>query len=310
MRLTLAALFLCSACAGSLVARVPRPAVLVPGGVVHTEENYEGYKFIRIFEQSWRPADNNVRGAVIIVHGLKDHSTRYTEMASQLALRGYAVHAFDLRGFGSSAGRRVYVESFDEYIEDLASFVDTTRSREYGKPIFLLGHGLGGAIALEYVLSKKPDLTGLVLSGAALKDDHSAFNRLMIRATGTVLSLLATFSVDVDHLSQDPAVVAACKEDPFIEQGNGTARAARELLEAMSEIGEHQSELRMPALILHGGADVIFKPDGSRELYERAASADKTLHVYDGLFHDLWREPAKAQVMQDLVDWLDRHARG
>jgi acylglycerol lipase len=280
----------------------------VPRGVTHAEENYDGYKFIRIFEQSWRPEDNQVRGVVIIVHGLKDHSTRYNELAGFLAQRGYAVHAFDLRGFGSSAGRRVYVDSFDEYLEDLASFVDTTRSREYGKPIFLLGHGLGGAIALEYVLSKKPELNGLVLSGAALKDDRSGFNRVMTRATGTVLSLLAIFSVDVDKLSQDPAVVQACKEDPLIDEGNGPARTARELLNAMAEIGEHESELRMPALILHGGADVIFDADGSRQLYERAASADKTLHVYDGLFHDLWREPLREQVVQDLVKWLDSHA--
>lgn len=308
MRLTLALLLLCGACAGSIINRVPRPAVLVPGSVIHTEENYDGVNFIRIFEQSWRPADNNVRGAVIIVHGLKDHSTRYSELAILLALRGYAVHAYDLRGFGSSAGRRVYVESFGEYVEDLGNFVDTTRSREYGKPIFLIGHDLGATIALEYVLEKKPELAGLVLSGAALKDDHSAFKRLMIRAAGTMFSLLAVFSVDVDHLSQDPAVVQACKEDPFIEQGNGTARAARELLNAMTEIGARESELRMPALILHGGSDVIFKPEGSRELYERAASKDKTLHVYDGLFHDLWREPAKDQVMQDLLGWLDSRA--
>ncbi|HEX4381994.1 MAG TPA: alpha/beta hydrolase, partial [Myxococcales bacterium] len=262
MRLTLAFFLLCSACAGSFSTRIQRPAVTVPRGVTHAEENYDGYNFVRMFEQSWRPADNNVRGTLIIVHGLKDHSTRYNELAIRLAQHGYVVHAFDMRGFGSSGGRRVYVESFDEYIEDLASFVDVTRSREYGKPIFLLGHGLGGAVALEYVLSRKPELTGLVLSGAALKDDRSGFNRFMTRVTGTVLTLLATFSVDVDHLSQDPAVVAACKADPLIDQGNGPARTARELIDAMSEIVSRESELRMPALILHGGADVIFKPDG------------------------------------------------
>jgi acylglycerol lipase len=308
MRLTLVFLLFCSACAGSYSTRIPRPAVTVPKGVTHAEENYDGYKFVRMFEQSWRPADNKVRGTLIIVHGLKDHSTRYNELAIQLAQHGYAVHAYDMRGFGSSGGRRVYVESFDEYIEDLASFVDLTRSREYGKPVFLLGHGLGGAVALEYVLTRKPELTGLVLSGAALQDDRSGFGRFMTRVTGTVLALLATFSVDVEHLSQDPTVVAACQADPLIDQGNGPARTARELINAMGDISGREGELRMPALILHGGADVIFKAGGSRELYERMSGQDKTLHVYDGLFHDLWREPAREQVVQDLLSWLDSHA--
>src|SRR5471030_1556118 len=207
MRLISAALALCTACAGGFGFRQPRPVVAVATGVTHAEEAFEGYRFVRIFEQWWRPANAKVRGALVIVHGLKDHSTRYAELANRLAQHGYAVHAFDLRGFGSSGGRRVYVESFDEYIEDLTSYVDVTRARENGKPIFLLGHGLGGTIALEYVLEKKPQLAGLVLSGTALRSELSGFKRAMVGALGTFLALLAIFPLDVDHVSQDQKVV-------------------------------------------------------------------------------------------------------
>src|SRR5471030_1568858 len=292
MRLIVAALALCTACAGGFASRQPRPSVPAAGGVKHLEEDFEGYNHVRMFEQSWRPADNQIRATLIILHVFKDHGTRYNELGNRLAQHGYAVHAFDLRGFGSSGGRRVYVESFDEYIEDLTSYVDVTRARENGKPIFLLGHGLGGTIALEYVLEKKPQLAGLVLSGTALRSELSGFKRAMVGALGTFLALLAIFPLDVDHVSQDQKVVQACKDDPLIDQGNGPARTERELLNTMRKVVEHEGELRTPTLILHGGADVIDNPEGSRDLFKRANSEDKTLHVYDGMFHDLWREPA------------------
>jgi alpha-beta hydrolase superfamily lysophospholipase len=281
--------------------------VPVAGGVDHFEDAFEGSGSVRIFEQRWRPSDANVRAAVVLVHGLKDHSTRYAEVADRLAQRGYAVHAYDLRGHGSSGGRRAYVESFDEYIADLDTFVGQVKQLEPTKPVFVLGHDMGATIALEWVLQKKPDIAGLVVSGASLHNSSSGFRQFVTRAAGTVLPLLALLSVDVDHLSQDPAVVQACKTDPLVEHGNGPARTARELLRAMDFVDERESQVRVPILILHGGADVLSTPAVSRELYGRVGSADKALHVYDGMFHDLWREPARAKVMQDLSDWLDLH---
>jgi acylglycerol lipase len=308
MRCLAAALVLCIGCAGGILeGRRPRPAVPVAGGVDHFEDAFPGLNHVRIFEQRWRPSDANVRAVVVIVHGLKDHSTRYAELAGRLAQRGYAVHAFDLRGHGSSGGRRAYVESFDEYIADLDIFVDQVKSLEPTKPVFILGHDMGATIALEWLLQKKPQIAGLIVSGASLHSNSSGFKRFMTRAAGTVLPLLAILSVDVDHLSQDPAVVNACKADPLVEHGNGPARTARELLSAMDFVDGREAQVQVPILILHGGADVLSTPDVSRELYGRVGTPDKALHVYDGMFHDVWREPARGKVMQDLSDWLDLH---
>jgi acylglycerol lipase len=308
MRWTAAAVVLCVGCAGGLLeGRRPRPAVPVAGGVDHFENAFDGAGSVRIFEQSWRPSDANVRAAVVLVHGLKDHSTRYAEVADRLAQRGYAVHAFDLRGHGSSGGRRAYVESFDEYIADLDTFVAQVRRLEPVKPVFVVGHDMGATIAIEWLLQKKPRIAGLVVSGASLHSSASGFKQLVTRAAGTVLPLLAILSVDVDHLSQDAAVVQACKADPLVEHGNGPARTARELLSAMDYVDERESQVQVPILILHGAADVLSMPAASRELYGRVGSPDKALHVYDGMFHDVWREPERAKVMQDLSDWLDLH---
>jgi alpha-beta hydrolase superfamily lysophospholipase len=310
MRCLAAVLALCTACAGgTLEGRRPRPAVPVVGGVQHEESAFEGYARVRIFEQWWKPAPGSVRATVVIVHGLKDHSTRYAELADRLAQHGYAVYALDLRGHGSSGGRRAYVESFEEYVDDLGTFVDEVQKREQGKPLFLLGHSMGGTIALDYLLEKKPQVAGVVLSGAALKVGLSGFKRTLTKAAGTVLPLLAILSVDVERLSRDPAVVRACKDDPLIEHGNGPARTARELLDAMDAVSQREKEVRVPLLILHGGDDAITEPEGSRELYERAGSQDKSLHVYDGMYHDIWREPARERVMDDLANWLDAHAQ-
>jgi alpha-beta hydrolase superfamily lysophospholipase len=306
MRATVAALALCMACAGGrLDVRRPRPIVPVSNGVEHSEDAFEGFGRVRIFTQQWRPDDGRVRGVLVIVHGLRDHSSRYVELAERLAKHGYAVHGFDLRGHGSSGGRREYVESFDEYVADLGIYVDAVRANESGRPLFVLGQDMGGTIALRYALDKKPQLSGVVVSGAILKSTASGFNRCMTRTMGTILPLLAILTVDVDHFSQDPAVVQACKDDPLIEQGDGPARTARELLNAMESIGERAQQMTLPLLILQGGADVVTPPEGSRELYERAGSQDKTLRVFDGMWHDLWREPAREQVMQELSDWLD-----
>lgn len=280
----------------------------VAGGVDHFEDAFEGFGNVRIFEQRWRPSDSNVRAAVVVVHGLEDHSTRYAELADRLAQRGYAVHAFDLRGHGSSGGRRAYVESFDEYIADLDTFVAQVTRLEPAKPLFVLGHDLGATIALEWLLQKKPRVAGMVVSGPLLHSSQSGFKQFVTRAAGTVLPLLAILSVDVDHLSQDPAVVRACKADPLVEHGNGPARTARELLGAMEFVGARESQVQVPILILHGGADVLSTPAVSRELYGRVGSPDKALRVYEGMFHDVWREPERAKVMQDLSDWLDAHA--
>jgi alpha-beta hydrolase superfamily lysophospholipase len=301
-----AALALCMACAGGrLDVRRPRPIVPVSNGVEHSEDAFEGFGRVRIFTQQWRPDDGHVRAALVIVHGLKDHSSRYVELAERLAKHGYAVHGFDLRGHGSSGGRREYVESFDEYVADLGIYVDAVRANEHDLPLFVLGHDMGGTIALRYVLDKKPELSGLVVSGAIVKSTASGFNRFMTGSLGTVLPLLAILTVDVDHFSQDPTVARVLKDDPLVEEGDGPARTARELQNAMESILDRAQQLTVPLLVLEGGADVVTPPEGSRELYERAGSQDKTLRIFDGMWHDLWHEPAREQAMQELSDWLD-----
>jgi alpha-beta hydrolase superfamily lysophospholipase len=303
------ALLLCLlfACAAPNFVSRQRPGIVTAGSVQHGDGTFTGALGLRLFEEWWRPASGEPRAVLVIVHGLKDHSARYAEFADRLAQHGYEVRAFDLRGHGSSEGRRAYVSDFDEYPSDLETFVH--RVRRPGKPLFVLGHSMGGAIAVDWLLTRRPALDGLILSGAALRVDASGFKIGLTKFVGAVLPRLAVFSLDLDKFSRDPRVVEQCKSDPLVDQGNGPARTAAQLVGAIDFIRQHMEEVTVPLLVMHGGADAITPPQGSRDLIERARSADKTLEIYDGLYHDLLHEPEKQQVMSDIAAWMDDRVR-
>ncbi|MBS2026446.1 MAG: lysophospholipase [Deltaproteobacteria bacterium] len=276
------------------------------GGANHAEFGVEGVGGLPLFAQSWRP-DGAPKAALVIVHGLKDYSTRYSAFADQAVQHGYAVYAFDLRGHGKSAGDRVTIDSFDDYLGDLDKVMAMVRTREPGKPVFLFGHSMGGCIVTLYTLRQKPDLKGLILSGPALKpgDDVSKFLIASTHIVSAVAPGLPVLDLPNANFSRDPQVVADMDKDPLVSQGKGPAHTAAQLLDAMEEIDSKMEQLQAPLFDLHGTADKLTNPEGSKELVKRAASTDKTLKLYEGLYHDLLHEPERAQVMSDILAWMD-----
>ncbi len=295
------------ACAGA--AYQPGHPVAHSGASnAHDEGRFEGKGGTSLFWQSWRPR-GDVKAALVIVHGLKDHSSRYGFAATQLAASGVAVYAFDLRGHGDSAGDRVVVDKFDDYLDDLGAFLLRVRAAEPGKPVFLFGHSMGGTIAALFALDRKPDLRGLILSAPALQADVGGIKRGSTRALAAVAPNLAVFSLDVDQFSRDPLTVATIKADRLVDQGNAPAHTAVELLDAMDRVQAKESELALPLLVLHGDADQITMPEASKTLVAKAASTDKTLKLYPGLWHDLLHEPERAQVLADVQGWIEARTR-
>jgi alpha-beta hydrolase superfamily lysophospholipase len=308
----LAALLAPASCASHAESvRAPAPRT-VEGGVEHGEGRFEGAGGARLFEQHWRPAGADARGVLVLVHGLKDHSARYASAAETLARRGFAVYAFDLRGHGRSDGARVAIDAFAEYLDDLDRFLACVREREPARPTFLFGHSMGGAIVTLFAIERRPALAGIVLSAPALRvaDDVPAVLVGSTKLLGAVLPGLPVFGLESAGFSRDPAVVRENDEtDPLIEHGRAPARTASELLGAIAEIQERMEEVRAPLLILHGTADRITDPEGSRELAARARSGDVTLRLYDGLYHDLLHEPEQAEVLGEIAAWLEARAR-
>jgi alpha-beta hydrolase superfamily lysophospholipase len=284
--------------------RLPTAPLDAPRDVEHTDGTFTGVGGVQLYEQAWVPK-KEPRAVVVVVHGLKDHSTRYRALGERLAAEGFAVHAFDLRGHGRSEGIRVWVDPFDDYLGDLQIFLDHVHQREQGRPTFLFGHSMGGAIVTLYTVTRHPEIAGLVLSAAALQTDVGPGGPAFVAALSPNAGI---FNLDLKQFSRDPAVVSEGLADPLVYQGAAPARTAVGLIRAIGQIQDHMEEVTVPLLAMHGDADKVTPPAGSKQLVDRARSKDKTLKAYPGLYHDLLHEPERQQVTNDLVKWLSDHA--
>jgi len=258
----------------------------------------------------WKPTSAEPRGVVVIMHGLKDHTGHYAAFAARLAAAGYAVHAFDLRGHGRSAGPRVAPRTWNDYAEDLEQFLASVEKREPGRKVFLLGHSMGGAIATLVALEHQPRLAGLIVSAPALAVDAPPLLLAFTQLAGVLLPGAKALDLPNGDFSSDPAVARAMDADSLISQGPGPARTAFGLIDGMRQIWARVDQLTMPVLALHGTRDALTAPSGSRALIAAAPSTDKTLRIYEGLHHDLLHEPKHDLVEADIVAWLDAHTGG
>jgi acylglycerol lipase len=273
----------------------------------HSEGLFESKDGLKLFEQSWYPADEP-KGFVIIVHGYAEHCARYKFVAKHLTDNGYAVFSFDLRGHGRSEGAKTFINSYDEYLSDLDLFLSRVKAQAKEKPIFLLGHSMGGAISTLFTITRKPEIRGLILSAAALKISAS-ISPLLVRLSGVIgqiLPTVKTIKLNSRYISRDPEVVSVYDSDPFIYRGGIPARTGAELTSAINQIQKSMSTLELPLLIMHGTDDRLTDMEGSKQLFAKASSNDKTLKLYDGLYHEILNEPEKERVLGDIVEWMDK----
>ena len=271
-----------------------------------TEETTVAADGRQFLERSWRP-DGAPRALVAVVHGYAEHSDRYQHVAQRLVASGYAVYAFDLRGHGRSEGRRVLVRAMDEHVADLAAFLARVREREPGLPLYLLGHSMGGTIVTLFLISGHDGVSGAILSGAALQPRRglSGIISSLFSLLGRLAPRLPLGKLGSETISRDPAVVERYDSDPLVYRGRVPAGTVSALIRATRTIDARMEAITLPLLILHGTSDQLTDPDGSRQLYERVRSNDKTLKLYDGLFHEVFNEPEQDEVLADVVAWLD-----
>jgi acylglycerol lipase len=265
----------------------------------HTEETFEGKYGTRLFDQSWTP-EGKTRTTLIMLHGLHDHSGRYDWAAHELAKQGYSVYGFDLRGHGRSAGRPQWVDSFDDYIEDLGLFVKLVRSRESERPLYIFGFSMDGCIVASYALN------GVILAGPALKppSDTSYLSISSVKLIAALLPSLGVFRPASRDYSRDEKVVAEMEADPLISKGRIPARTMAGLLQAGERLLAKAESFDIPFLAMQGTADKLVDPKGTRAFYDRSHSADKRLKFYENFYHDILHEPGKENVVKDILDWL------
>jgi acylglycerol lipase len=274
----------------------------------HHEGFFTGVRDARIYYQCWLPK-GEPKAVLLIVHGLAEHSGRYMNVVNHFVPLGYAAYGIDHLGHGKSDGTRVYVQRFADYTDTLKRYFDMVRDWQPERPIFLIGHSMGGLIGALYLLDHQVELTGAVLSGPAVKVAEGISPAVAF--AGKVLSVvLPTFGVmklEADGVSRDPTVVQAYRNDPLVCTGKITARWGAESLKAMRRIASDAGRITLPLLIIQGGADRLVDPDGAQMLYASISSPDKTIKVYDGFYHEVFNEPEHDQVLRDVESWLEAH---
>ena len=271
-----------------------------------TEGSFEGVGGIKIFTREWQPP-GKPHAVVVISHGFNAHSGQYEWVAQQIVSRGLAVYALDHRGRGRSEGERFYVKNFSDYTTDLATFIDIVKAREPGLPLFLLGHSAGGVIACGYTLEHQDELAGLICEDFAYQAAAPEIALAIVKGISHVAPHAHVLKLKNEDFSRDPAVVAAMNADPLIANESQPSETVAELVRADELLAKSMQQITLPLLILHGTADKVTKPSGSKEFYEKAGSSDKTLKLYEGHFHDLLADVGKQQVMADIQAWIDAH---
>lgn len=256
----------------------------------HSESTFTGVGGLTLYWQRWLP-EGTPRAVLLLAHGYAEHSGRYANVVDYFVPRGYAIYALDHRGHGKSEGARVAVNDVQEYVDDLKTFHDLVRREHPEGRLFLVGHSMGASIATAYALQFQHELDGLVLSGGGINTPDAP-----VRPANLELA---------DTLSRDPKVAEAYRNDPLVYLGPPPDRSA--MIALRDRLPAEVPAIRLPILVMAGGASPLGDGPRSRALYEAVTSADKTLRLYPELLHEIFNEPEHPQVLADLEAWLTAH---
>ncbi|MBN2497513.1 MAG: lysophospholipase [Deltaproteobacteria bacterium] len=283
-------------------------AAEVEGGspVSYEEHFFSAADGLRLFYRRW--FKDGARGLVALVHGFAEHSGRYDHVAAALNEAGYSAAAFDYRGHGQSGGRRAHIDSFDQYLGDVRSFLAEIAQDGYPQPPVLLGHSQGGLIAARLAELDGERIRGLALSSPffGLAMEVPALKVAAGRLVSKILPTLAMKSgVDPAWLSHDRQVVDRYAADPLVSDV-ATTRWFTEVMQAQQASMASAAGLKVPLLMLLAGDDKLASVQESRRFFESAGSSDKRLEIYEDFYHEIFNELGRDRPLSDLVDWLGR----
>ena len=257
--------------------------------------------------QSWLPAGPS-RCTLALVHGFGEHAGRYTYLIDHLVAHNIAVFGFDQQGHGRSDGKRGYVKSTTGFRQDLDLFLTTVEEAKAEGPLFLFGHSMGGLIVLDYVLNTTRALDGLITSSALLAQPN--LPAIMKFAAKVLLRIKPAMSVDsgldVKSISRDPAEVERYVADPLVH-GKGTPALSHFMEVTVEAVQRDAGKLTLPLLMLCGDADPLVPYEGTKTFFANAGSADKTLKIYAGNYHELHNDLDREQLFADETAWLLEH---
>lgn len=274
----------------------------------HIEGNFNGVRSGSIYYQGWLP-DGVAKATIIIVHGLGEHCGRYMNVVDHFAPLGCAIYGMDLLGHGKSDGEREVIDRFKDFTDNLTIFYNMVKVWQPDKPIFLLGHSLGGLIAAFYLIDHQSNFKGAIISApmTSIPENISPFTVTLGKILSALLPRAGIIGLDPTGVSRDPEVVKAYVNDPLVFHGKTPSRLAAELLVAIQRVIAEGNKITLPLITLQGTADKLVNPNDAKRLFDLASSKDKTLKTYPGLFHEVFNEPERTVVLKDVETWLFAH---
>lgn len=260
-----------------------------------------------VFAQGWNPPQT--KGVVCIVHGFNEHSSRYAHVAERLAQAGYATLVFDHFGHGKTTGKRGHAPTYEAFLDSVKIVLDEAETRFPGVKKFLWGHSMGGGIVLNYLLKRQPNLAGAVATGPLLKlgFEPPAFKVFLAKLMVNIYpAFTEKAELDSQAISRDKEEVRKYDADPF-NHGKITAGTFLGMFSAGKWNIAHAAELKHPLLLMHGTADRLTSPEGTKEFAANAPKNLVTLKLWEGFYHELHNEPEpdRSEVVAYITNWLN-----
>jgi len=260
---------------------------------------------LSLFTREWTV--DNALANVYVVHGIAEHSGRYNEIAQFFNSKSCNVLSFDLRGHGKSEGDRMYISDFKLLAEDMGTWM--SHVYDSSKPAFIFAHSLGALVSSYYLLLKKPQLPslkGIMFTGPGLmiSKDLAPILQKLAPIIGNLLPRMRTVGLDGAYISKDPEVVRAYQKDPLVYHKKSHAKTGWEVMKAMKWVQSMAEEFSYPLYLAHGTVDKLSELEGSKLFFGNISSQDKTLKIYEGLYHELFNEPERDVFYKDLEAWL------
>lgn len=278
----------------------------------HIENNFKGRASIDIYYQAWLA--KKPKAVVVLVHGIGEHSSRYMNIIESQKSSTISFYSMDLRGHGKSGGKRGHVTSFIDYVYDLKLLINKVKENNPELPIYLVGHSLGGLIATRFSLTYQEDISGLILlspafrSMKALKGIKKFFVALMLKISP---SFLFKNNLSPEDLTHDKAIVKEYISDELVHNKISASWIKQYFVNGEYCL-ERASEIKSPLLVLHGKNDKIVDISGAEQFVEKVNSKDKTIQIFDELYHELMNEKKndRIKVLSTINKWIAENISG
>ncbi|KAJ3023467.1 hypothetical protein HKX48_002894 [Thoreauomyces humboldtii] len=254
---------------------------------------------------------------VISIHGLHDYGTRWADVSwpSRLVNAGYRLTMPDLIGHGRSSGVHGGFSSIDEQVQLVHDvLVEVVRKYEPSRSgkVFLMGGSLGGLLALAYARRHPEDMAGLVVLCPLVSVQDDSRPGWAVQMVAHALCYVAPFlplaAANRGKNASDIRFEEMFLADPLTYHGRLRIGTGLAMLNGFEDLQANLTDIKTPFIVIHGDADRATNPEGSKDLYARALSTDKTLHILEGQEHDLSREPKAEEVCDLFLEWLGQRA--